>query len=42
MLIDDDDDDDDEKEEEEEEEEEVGKVQGGFIQGRIHARLQRF
>jgi len=34
LLIDDDDD-------EEEEEEEVGKVQGGLIQGRIHARLQR-
>jgi hypothetical protein len=30
LLIDDD-----------EEEEEVGKVQGGLIQGRIHARLQR-
>jgi hypothetical protein len=39
LLIDIDDDDDDEKEEEEEE---VGKLQGGFIQGRIHARLQRF
>ena len=42
MLIDDDDDDDDDDDEKEEEEEEVGKLQGGFIQGRIHARLQRF